>query len=66
MQITKAKVQAVTPVISVIQGASVPVKASSMPRSVMVLLYMFLGVIVDAVWILYIRDIVNKRKLKKG
>ncbi len=66
LQITKAKVQEVTPVFSVIQGASVPVKASSMPRSVMVLLYMFLGVIVDAVWILYIRDIVNKRKLKKG
>lgn len=65
LQYAKAKVQEQTPVFSVIQGASVPLKASSLPRSFIVLLYIFLGIVADALWIQYIRVYVLQRKKGK-
>lgn len=65
LQLAKAKVQEQTPAFSVIQSASVPLQASSFPRSFMVILYMLFGIAVAALWILYIRDFVRKRKESK-
>ena len=61
----KAKVQEQTPVFSIIQGATVPLKPSSMPRSFLVIIYMFVGVLADAAWILYLRDIVKSKITKR-
>ena len=56
LQMAKAKVQEKTPVFTIIQSASVPIRASSTPRSHIVLLFMFLGIIADAIWILYLKE----------
>lgn len=65
LQLAKAKVQERTPVFSVIQGATIPIKASSMPRSFIVLIYMFLGILADMLWILYLRNFVKRQKVFK-
>lgn len=67
LDIALAKLQERTPAFSVIQEASVPLKPSSFPRSFMVIGYMLLGGILCAVWIVYLREPVNKllRKRKK-
>lgn len=65
LQLAKAKVQEQTPVFSIIQGATVPLKPSSMPRSFLVIIYMFVGVLADAAWILYLRDIVKSKITKR-
>ena len=66
LQLAKAKVQEQTPVFSVIQGASIPIKASSLPRSFIVLLYIFCGILLDALWITFFRNFFAKRKLNRS
>lgn len=60
LQSAKAKVQERTPAFTVIQKASIPLKASSTPRLYIVILFIILGIIFDAIWILYIRDFIKK------
>ena len=43
-----------------------PYKAASMPRAVTVLIFIFLGIVCDALWILYGRDWNRKRKKKNN
>lgn len=64
MQLAKAKVQEKTPAFTIIQNASVPLKASSTPRMLTVLIYIIFGVVMDALWVLYIRDFIKSRKKK--
>lgn len=66
LQIAKAKVQERTPVFSVIQSASVPIKASSMPRSFIVIIYVFVGVMADMLWVIYLRDFYKENIKKKN
>ena len=61
-----AKVQENTPAFTIIQRATVPLRASSTPRSMMVLLFVILGFFTDAIWILVGRDFFNKRIRKNG
>lgn len=63
LQLAKAKVQEKTPVFTVIQGATVPLQASSTPRSFMVLGFILLGIICDSMWVLYLREFFRRRKL---
>jgi uncharacterized protein involved in exopolysaccharide biosynthesis len=66
LQLAKSKVQERTPAFSIVQGASVPLRATSTPRSMIVLLYMVLGAILDGIWVLVLRDFVKKHlKTKK-
>ena len=60
LNIARAKLQERMPAFSVIQEASIPIKASSLPRSFMVLGYMILGGILCVLWIIYLREAVNK------
>ena len=62
LQLAQAKVQERTPVFTVIQSASIPLKASSTPRSYIVFIYTFLGVIADVIWVLWIKDFIQKHK----
>ena len=64
LQAAKDKVQERTPVFSVIQSSSIPIKASSTPRLFIVVAYIFLGVVLDALWVLYIRAWYKSRKNK--
>ena len=60
LNIARAKLQERTPAFSVIQEASVPIQPSSFPRSIMVIGYMFLGAVLCALWIVYLRDPIKK------
>lgn len=62
LQIARQRVQEKTPVFTVIQSPTIPQKASSTPRSVIVLGYLVLGIILDAIWVLFLRDWRNGRK----
>lgn len=62
VQQSKAKVQENTPVFTLIQTSTIPNKASSTPRSFIVLLFVILGMIVNALWVLYGQEIMKKRK----
>lgn len=62
LQIAKAKVQENTPAFSVIQSASVPIKASSTPRMYIVLLYLFIAIVLDAIWVTFIKDYLRQKK----
>ena len=62
LQLAKAKVQEQTPAFSVIQSASVPLKASSTPRMFIVLLYICLGVIADAIWVGFLKEFIHQKK----
>lgn len=53
LQAAKVKVQERTPAFTIIQKPIMPYKASSTPRSVTVMFFLFLGIILDALWILY-------------
>lgn len=64
LQNTKAKLQEVTPAFTVIQDASVPIQASSTPRSFVVILWAFIGILVDAIWVLLLKDKIFKAKGK--
>lgn len=60
LNVARAKLQERTPAFTVIQEASIPIKASSFPRSLMVIGYMLLGGIFCALWIMYLREPVKK------
>lgn len=62
LQIAKAKVQENTPAFSVIQSASVPIKASSTPRMYIVLLYLFIAIVTDAIWVTFIKEYIKHKK----
>lgn len=53
LQAAKAKVQERTPAFTIIQPPIMNYKAASLPRSVIVLLFMFLGILCDTLWILW-------------
>ncbi len=65
LQMAKAKVQEQTPAFTVLQSASIPVRPSSTPKILIVLAFVVLGGILDAAWVLFLRDFYKKRKNKK-
>lgn len=65
LQSAKAKLQERIPAFTIIQKPMMPYKAASTPRSIIVLLFMFLGVLCDAIWVLYgenIRKLTTSKK----
>jgi len=51
----KAKLQEQKPAFTVIQAATLPYKASSTPRSMIVIFFVFLGCVADIIWILFFK-----------
>lgn len=60
----KLKVQEKTPAFTVIQTATVPLKASSMSSSTKVILFIFWGFLADAIWVLWGRNAISKIRKK--
>lgn len=56
LQSAKALIQAATPVYTVISRAAVPNRASSTPRSLLVIIYALVGFVSAVVWILFGSD----------
>lgn len=65
LQMAKQQVQEKTPAFTVIQSATIPVKASSTPRAVIVALFLVIGVFMDAVWVLWGKKLYLNFKKKK-
>ncbi|WP_276943289.1 Wzz/FepE/Etk N-terminal domain-containing protein [Hallella colorans] len=62
LQAAKAKVQERTPAFTILQKPIMPYIASSMPRSLMVILFMLVGLFLDVLWILYGKNYLKKKK----
>ena len=62
LQAAKAKVQERTPAFTIIQRPIMPFKASSTPRSVIVILFVIMGCILDAMWVLFGDKIIRMKK----
>lgn len=58
------KIKENTPAFTIIQQASVPLKSSSTPRSVIVIMFLLFGIFIDLVWVLLIKDNLNKLNFK--
>ena len=66
VQQAQAKLQERTPAFTVIQSASVPLRASSIPRLYMLIGFILLGCICDALWVLFLRQFFVKNKSKNS
>ena len=62
LQMARAKVQEAKPVFAVVEPATIPRKASGTSRSMMVIMYTFLGGVGAAAWVLFGRDLLKKFK----
>jgi uncharacterized protein involved in exopolysaccharide biosynthesis len=62
LQAAKARVQEKTPAFTIIETPIMPYRASSTPRALIVLVFIFLGGICDALWVLYGRKWYGKKK----
>lgn len=61
LQNAKAKVQEHTPAFTIIEQPKTSNKASSTPRSFIVIVFIFIGVLIDAIWVLLIKDTLKKK-----
>lgn len=61
MQTAQAKIQERTPAYTMIKSAKMPHKASSMSRAMIVLITIFLAVVADAFWVLFLKDLFRKK-----
>jgi hypothetical protein len=59
LQAARAKIQERTPAFTIIERATMPYKASSTPRSLLLLLFLLLGFFADCLWILFFKRIGN-------
>lgn len=62
MHKAEEKIQEYTPAFTEIQSASVPLKASSMPRSMIVIIYAFVGIFADIIWVLFLQKLFKRKK----
>lgn len=61
MQAAKAKIQERTPAYTIIKSAKMPHRASSMPRVMILALTLLLALTADALWVLFLKDILRKK-----
>ena len=61
LQAAKAKVQERTPAFTIIQKPTTSNKASSTPRIFIVIIYTCIGIAIDAIWVLILKD---RKKIK--
>lgn len=64
LQVSKAKVQEITPVYTVVQPAVVPLRATSPKKMLILIAIVFTGILAASVWILYGRAFLDE--LRRG
>lgn len=62
LQMAKAKVQEITPVYTVVQPATIPLKAAKPSKMLILIGFVFLAGLGCSCWILFLRDMVKDRK----
>lgn len=65
LQLAKAKVDEITPVYTILQPASVPLKATKPSKLITLVVFIFLGGAISVGWILYVRDFLAKWRKKE-
>lgn len=60
VQAAKAKIQERTPAYTMIEKPKMSHRASSMPRSIMVILTVFVAVMMNSLWVLFLKDFFRK------
>jgi len=65
LQLAKAKVDEITPVYTILQPASVPLKATKPSKLKTLIVFIFLGGAISVGWILYVRDFLAKWRKKE-
>lgn len=64
LQVAKAKVQEDTPVFTVVEAATVPLKASKPSKAIILIGFVFLAGVGACGWILFGKDLINQFKAK--
>ena len=64
LQVAKAKVQEDTPVFTVVEAATVPLRASKPSKAMILIGFIFLAGVGSSGWILFGKDLVNQFKTK--
>lgn len=62
LRLAKAKVDEITPVYTIIQPASVPLRASKPSKLMIIVGFIFLGGVGSVGWVLFVRDFIRNRK----
>jgi hypothetical protein len=57
LQVARAKVQEAKPVFAIVEPASVPLRPSGTPRKMVVIGFIFLGLVAGSAWVLFGRDL---------
>lgn len=65
LQVAKAKVDEITPVYTILQPASVPLRATKPSKMMILVGFIFLGGVVSVGWILFVKDFLATWKGKK-
>lgn len=60
LQAARAKLQESTPAFVVVQSSKMPNEASSTPRMFVVLFFIFIGVVADVFWVVFLRNKIKK------
>lgn len=64
VQASEAKIQERTPSFTILSEAKMPYKASSLPKAAIVMIFIFIGVILDFAWVCFIKERWDKRHIK--
>ncbi len=60
VQSAQAKIQERLPAFTILETPKMPIEASSTPRSFVLLLFLFLGVVLDGIWVCIVKNLVCK------
>lgn len=64
MRKAEEKIQENTPAFTELQSATVPLRSSSTPRSLIIIIYAFVGVFADVIWVLFLQKKISKISLR--
>lgn len=62
VQNARAKIQERTPAYTMIQSPKMAYKPSSMPRLMIVIITVFIAIMINALWVLFLKDVLSKKK----
>ncbi len=62
LQVARAKVQEAKPAFAVVEPATVPIKPSGLSKKLILVIIVFLAFVVEAVWVLWCKDLWAKMK----
>ena len=62
LQMSKLKVQESTPVFTIVEAVSVPLVPSSPSKLKVIILFLFIGIAISSLWVIYVRALISDVK----